>query len=86
MKLFVAVTLALVVATGARAISPPQSPPSTPTIIPSPPVDPNVPPPTDPGGPNPPAINTPEPSSLTIAGISLAGTGIYRFVRRRQMV
>jgi hypothetical protein len=84
MKLFVAVTLALVLATGAWAISPPQSPPSTPTIIPSPPVDPLVPPIDPGGGPNPPPINTPEPSSLTIAGVSLAGAGIYRFLRRRR--
>jgi hypothetical protein len=36
------------------------------------------------GDPGTPVVNTPEPSTLAIGGISLAVTGVYRLIRRRK--
>jgi hypothetical protein len=83
MRLLAAVSLALGLVSAAVAISPPVDPPTKPFILPSPPpsTPPSNPPPAD---PNIPTLNTPEPSSMTIAGVSLAAAGVYRFVRRRR--
>ncbi len=82
MKILVALSLTLIVASGALAISPPVDRP-IPAIIPAPPPpgDPGVPKTGDPGTP---VVNTPEPSTLAIGGISLAVTGVYRLIRRRK--
>jgi len=83
MRYFAALTLALAVAGGVRAIAPPVEPPPSPVIVPSPPpIGPNILP-VDPGTPSgPPALNTPEPTTLTIAGMGMAAAGAYRLLRR----
>jgi hypothetical protein len=81
-KYLTALTLALALAGAAGAIAPPVYPP--PAIVPSDPSGPKPPPNGVPGGgpTPPPPINTPEPGTLTIAGISLAAASAYRLLRR----
>ncbi len=86
MRYVMALSLALALAGGVRAISPPVHPP--PVILPSPPPGPIVLPPAGPGGgpTPPPVLDTPEPASLTIAGIGIAAAGAYRLLRRAKKV
>jgi hypothetical protein len=83
MKSLIAALTLCVAVSGAMAVAPPVDPNVPPKIVPS-----GSPPPTspgDPGDPNGNPLNTPEPASLTIMGLSLAAVGSYRYMRRRQL-
>jgi hypothetical protein len=84
-KLFATAFALLVFGGAALAVAPPVERSVPPVIVPS--VGPPGPVVTPHGGPvpNQPPVNTPEPASMTIAGVSLAAAGVYRFLRRRQM-
>jgi MYXO-CTERM domain-containing protein len=79
---FVAAALVVCIAAGgALGIAPPVDP------VPPKIVSFTPPPKLPPGGGHPqtPPVNTPEPASLTIMGLSLAGAGAYRLLRRRRL-
>ncbi len=70
----------LLMASAAPSIAPPLDPPN-PAIVPSG-GDPGTGKPN--GGPTPPPPNAPEPSTLVIAGVSMAAAGGYRMMRGRK--
>jgi hypothetical protein len=81
MKFLAAALVVCIAAGGAFGIAPPVDGGVPPEIVPFNP--PRLPP--DGGIPQTPPVNTPEPASLTIMGISLAAAGAYSCLRRRQL-
>jgi hypothetical protein len=92
MRYVAACALALALTSGVRAIAPPvERPPATVSSPHAPhgPLGRSLTPFVIPGGGHtepPPPIHTPEPASLTIAGIGIAAVGAYRLLRRQQKV